>query len=105
VHRLSVCSLNLHFHINLTKCVDIDDSDVLRTGDRALVAFKFLYRSEYIKPGMRLVFREGRCKGLGLIEDVFETKAQFDEFLQNSKIPKPAIVGKAEQADHPERTT
>ena len=35
------------------------DKDFIRTGDRALVHFKFMQNPEYVKEGMRLVFREG----------------------------------------------
>eukprot|EP01121_Diplochlamys_sp_Union-15-3_P009278 TRINITY_DN2524_c0_g1_i5.p2 TRINITY_DN2524_c0_g1~~TRINITY_DN2524_c0_g1_i5.p2 ORF type:complete len:276 (+),score=45.58 TRINITY_DN2524_c0_g1_i5:1007-1834(+) len=49
------------------KIVHIYDRDVLRTGDRAKVKFRFLYNPEYLKNGMRIIFREGRCKGIGII--------------------------------------
>ncbi|XP_046620564.1 GTP-binding protein 1 [Neodiprion virginianus] len=39
--------------------------DCLRTGDKALVHFKFIKHPEYIKPGQRMVFREGRTKAVG----------------------------------------
>jgi len=52
------------------KITKILEKDVLRTGDRANVRFKFLYRPEYLKIGMRLIFREGRCKGIGIISKV-----------------------------------
>ncbi|KAG1676001.1 GTP-binding protein 1 [Nymphon striatum] len=41
--------------------------DCLRTGDKAQVKFHFIKNPEYIKPGMRLVFREGRTKAVGNI--------------------------------------
>ena len=40
---------------------------VLRTGERATCHFTFMYRPEYIKSGARLIFREGRTKGVGKI--------------------------------------
>ncbi|KAG9002924.1 hypothetical protein FRB90_011283 [Tulasnella sp. 427] len=40
---------------------------ILRTGDRATVEFEFLTQPEFIKPGMKLLFREGKTKGLGVI--------------------------------------
>ncbi|MCE7737559.1 MAG: elongation factor 1-alpha [Candidatus Heimdallarchaeota archaeon] len=46
------------------------DSPSIRTGDRAKVIFRFLYRPEYIRAGQRIVFREGRTKGLGIITDI-----------------------------------
>ncbi|XP_076762305.1 GTP-binding protein 1 [Xylocopa sonorina] len=39
--------------------------DCLRTGDKALVRFRFIKHPEYIKPGQRMVFREGRTKAVG----------------------------------------
>ncbi|KAH7888560.1 P-loop containing nucleoside triphosphate hydrolase protein [Phlebopus sp. FC_14] len=40
---------------------------VLRTGDRATVQFEFISHPEFIKVGMKLLFREGKTKGLGVI--------------------------------------
>ena len=41
--------------------------DCLRTGDKALVHFRFVKNPEYIKTGQRMVFREGRTKAVGNI--------------------------------------
>ncbi|SZF00762.1 unnamed protein product [Blumeria hordei] len=61
----------LHVGSLCQTCVIIDlDRSCIRTGDRALVAFRFLQRPEYIVPGDRLIFREGRTKGLGIIKSV-----------------------------------
>lgn len=49
---------------------------VLRTGDKALVRFRFLYHPVYMKHGMRMVFREGRCKGIGVITRIFDANDQ-----------------------------
>ncbi|KAJ7218061.1 P-loop containing nucleoside triphosphate hydrolase protein [Mycena pura] len=43
------------------------DADCLRTGDRATVQFEFISHPEFIKEGMKLLFREGKTKGLGVI--------------------------------------
>ena len=52
-------------------CAIIDvDRPFIRTGDRALVAFRFVQRPEYLAPGDRLLFREGRTKGLGIVKSV-----------------------------------
>jgi GTPase len=52
-------------------CAIIDiDRQYIRTGDRALVAFRFVQRPEYLCPGDRLLFREGRTKGLGIVKSV-----------------------------------
>lgn len=49
--------------------IDIDRS-YIRTGDKATVAFRFVQRPEYLVPGDRLLFREGRTKGLGFVKSV-----------------------------------
>lgn len=52
-------------------CAIIDvDRPFIRTGDRATVAFRFIQRPEYLAPGDRLLFREGRTKGLGIVKSV-----------------------------------
>jgi GTPase len=43
------------------------DRERLRSGDRACVRFRFLQRPEYLTPGTRLVFREGKTKGIGIV--------------------------------------
>jgi len=43
------------------------DAACLRTGDRATVQFEFISHPEFIKEGMKLLFREGKTKGLGVI--------------------------------------
>lgn len=52
-------------------CAIIDiDRPFIRTGDRATVAFRFTARPEYLVEGDRLLFREGRTKGLGIVKSV-----------------------------------
>ena len=41
------------------------NKDLLRTGDKGHIKFRFMYRPEYLKPGTTILFREGRTKGLG----------------------------------------
>jgi hypothetical protein len=43
----------------------------LRTGDRANVRFRFIKSPEYLRFGMKLVFREGRTKAIGSISKLF----------------------------------
>ncbi|KAM0722474.1 hypothetical protein Q7P37_001915 [Cladosporium fusiforme] len=49
--------------------VDIDRA-YIRTGDRATVAFRFVQRPEFLAVGDRILFREGRTKGLGIVKEV-----------------------------------
>ena len=52
-------------------CAIIDiDRAFIRTGDRAVVAFRFVQRPEYLAVGDRILFREGRTKGLGIVKAV-----------------------------------
>jgi GTPase len=46
------------------------DRDFIRTGDRATVAFRFVQRPEYLAVGDRILFREGRTKGLGIVKSL-----------------------------------
>lgn len=46
------------------------NKDLLRTGDKGHVKFKFMYRPEYLRPGTTILFREGRTKGLGVVSKV-----------------------------------
>jgi len=61
------------------KIVSLFDKDSLRTGDKAKVKFRFMFRPEYIKVGERLIFREGRTKGLGIITDIITTCDKEDK--------------------------
>ena len=46
----------------------MDNPDgVLRTGDRATVQFEFISQPEFVKVGMKLLFREGKTKVCGLL--------------------------------------
>lgn len=50
--------------------VDEDNGIVLRPGSRAKVRFEFAQRPEYIRPGMRMLFRDGRVRGVGIITSI-----------------------------------
>lgn len=39
----------------------------MRTGDKALVIFAFIKNPEFLRPGTKMVFREGRTKAIGTI--------------------------------------
>ena len=49
---------------------DEEDAIVLRPGSRARVRFEFAKRPEYIRPGMRMLFRDGRVRGVGIITGI-----------------------------------
>lgn len=51
---------------------DTGDCDIkLARGGRAICRFRFLYRPEYLKVGVVIVFREGRTTGVGTVTGLF----------------------------------
>lgn len=61
----------LHVGAISQTCSIIDiDREYIRTGDRALVAFRFVQRPEFLSHGDRVIFREGRTKGLGIVKSI-----------------------------------
>lgn len=57
--------------MNSTEDNTVPLKKVIRTGDRALVRFRFMQYPEYIKVGSKILFREGRTKGVGRVSRVF----------------------------------
>lgn len=43
----------------------------ITAGNNASVLFRFVRNAEYVKPGMRILFREGTTKGIGTVTQVF----------------------------------
>ncbi|KAJ5620162.1 GTP-binding protein 1 [Penicillium lagena] len=61
----------LHVGAVSQTCSVIDiDRPFIRTGDRATVAFRFIQRPEFLAPGDRVLFREGKTKGLGIVKSI-----------------------------------
>jgi GTPase len=54
--------------INARRSSDIVNDDVLRTGDKAVARFRFVYRPEYIKAGDKLLMAEGKVKVVGIVK-------------------------------------
>lgn len=55
------------------KILNIDNktnNKVIRSGDKAIIDFKFLYKPEYIQQNDYFIFREGKTKGIGLVMEV-----------------------------------
>ena len=81
VHILNVRQTAFAKNIELVNSVSLppshklngeDDVIVLRPGSRAKVRFEFSQRPEYVRPGMRMLFRDGRVRGVGLVTDVHQ---------------------------------
>lgn len=78
-------------------CAIIDiDRQYIRTGDRAQVAFRFVQRPEYLTVGDRILFREGRTKGLGIVKQVgYDPKKPLNPELQKEQQAKDSGENKA----------
>lgn len=48
------------------------DKGIIRTGDKAIIKFRFMFTPEYIKANSTFLLREGRTKILGQITRVYE---------------------------------
>eukprot|EP00743_Colponemidia_sp_Colp-15_P002399 GILK01002602.1.p1 GENE.GILK01002602.1~~GILK01002602.1.p1 ORF type:complete len:489 (-),score=73.76 GILK01002602.1:238-1704(-) len=44
--------------------------ELLRTGDKGLINFRFMYHPEFLHENMTILFREGRTKGLGRVSRI-----------------------------------
>lgn len=56
----------------------------LRTGDKALVIFRFIKNPEFLRVGSKLIFREGRTKAIGTITKVnLNTKTLTESSTSN----------------------
>ena len=69
----------------------------LRTGDKALVRFRFIKNPEYLKTNMRLVFREGRTKAVGTITNLFP---HISAVAQNTRQQRAAKKAQQESKHH-----
>ena len=78
----------LHVGAVSQTCAILDlDREYIRTGDRAVVAFRFVQRPEYLCVGDRILFREGRTKGLGIVKGL--------GYVEGSLRPKEGAGGAA----------
>lgn len=48
------------------------------TNEQASVLFRFMCHPEYVKPGQRILFREGKSKGIGVVTQAFPLNKQFN---------------------------
>jgi len=55
------------------------NKDYMRTGDKAKVQFRFMYWNEYVKEGARLIFREGRTKGIGRVTRIIRPEEEIGD--------------------------
>jgi selenocysteine-specific translation elongation factor len=64
------------------------DKEYIRTGDKAKTRFRFMYWPEYVKEGNRLIFREGRTKGIGRITRVIPTEEEIGDNFKSRRLKK-----------------
>lgn len=77
--NLLTCLIFLAFTCTFPACIGMVDGsklspfsfqDKLRTGEKAVVRFRFIKHPEYLKIGAKLLFREGVTKGIGHVTDL-----------------------------------
>jgi elongation factor 1-alpha len=67
-------------HIDDTNDADENkEADGLKTGDHAIVTFKFKYKAEFIEPNTVFFFREGTTRGTGTIVEVISIAEETDD--------------------------
>lgn len=73
----------------IRQAVSIEElpKDILRTGDKGIVRFRFMYNAEFLKPGSTVLLREGRTKILGVITKVYDSieRKKLAELKQEDK--------------------
>ncbi|CAG5131434.1 unnamed protein product [Candidula unifasciata] len=69
----------------------------LRTGDKAIVRFRFIKNPEYLKTDMRMVFREGRTKAVGNITKLFP---HVSAVAQNTRHQRSAKKAQQDSGKH-----
>jgi len=50
---------------------------LLRSGDRATVTFQWCHWPEYMREGSRIVFREGKTKGIGVVKGILPSEPRL----------------------------
>ncbi|EXJ74719.1 uncharacterized protein A1O5_01414 [Cladophialophora psammophila CBS 110553] len=60
------------------------DREYIRTGDRATVAFRFVQRPEFLAVGDKILFREGKTKGLGIVKSLEYEEGSLSKQVQQS---------------------
>lgn len=71
-----ILHLKQHVRVEKIELLDatnaVDDVAVVRPGSRAKITFRFLKRQEFIRKGMRILFRDGHIRGVGMITATME---------------------------------
>jgi len=81
-----------------TACIYHIDKDCLRTGDHALVRFRFMLRHEWLHAGSTFIFREGNTKGIGRIVRLIDDE-EYEASMQGRQAPVPVEQGREVEAE------
>ena len=65
--------------------------ELLRTGDKATVRFRFIKNPEYLRTDMRMVFREGRTKAVGNVTKLFPHISLTAQNTRQQRATKKAV--------------
>lgn len=62
--------------ISQSVTVEFIPAELLRTGDKGVVKFRFKYYPEYMRPGLNILLREGSTKILGIVTKIIDAEAK-----------------------------
>ncbi len=65
-----VCCIIIIIIIIIIPIIIIIVQDSLETGQRGKITFRFLKHSEFIRKGWKIIFHEGRTRGMGEITEL-----------------------------------
>lgn len=71
----------------------------LRTGDKAIVRFRFIKNPEYLREDMRMVFREGRTKAVGTVTKLFPYTSAAAQNVRQPRASKKMAAAAAALGD------
>lgn len=75
--------------------------ECLRTGDKALIHFRFIKHPEYMTPGQRMVFREGRTKAVGNVVRIVAQSSPSHQGNRAKQNKPQRYGGQGQQKTHP----
>lgn len=79
---------------NVKQILDYDEAGhpVLRAGDKARVKFRFCYTPVYFEKGAKILFREGKARGAGIVRDIISLEETKINLTKASHKIKPMIT-------------
>ncbi|KYQ88647.1 GTP-binding protein 1 [Tieghemostelium lacteum] len=85
------------------------DKNIIRTGDKAKVRFRFMQKPEFLTVDSKFIFREGRAKGIGRITKLLPFVKEEKEVIvhknavhtiSNNNLKKESRIIKRSQSQH-----